>query len=144
MADQAYLQITDSLRLPLTEVEVSVVRAHGAGGQHINKNATAVHLRFAITASSLPQKCKQRLCDARDGRISRDGVVVIKAQRYRSREHNMRDALDRLAALIRTALSSRRYRVPTVPGRAARRRRLESKVHRGRVKALRGRVSGDG
>ncbi|MAT65537.1 MAG: class I peptide chain release factor [Gammaproteobacteria bacterium] len=131
------LQITPDLTLPEEELEISAVRAQGAGGQNVNKLATAIHLRFDIPASSLPETCKQRLLARRDRRITRDGVLVIKAQAARTQERNRAQALERLSELIRSALTPAKRRIPTKPSRSARQRRLEAKKRRGQDKALR-------
>ncbi|MFA7505934.1 MAG: alternative ribosome rescue aminoacyl-tRNA hydrolase ArfB, partial [Burkholderiaceae bacterium] len=123
------------------EVEVSAVRAQGAGGQNVNKVASAIHLRYDIGASSLPEPVRERLLALRDTRIGADGVVVIKAQRFRTRERNLVDALERLQALVDKAAVPPRPRVPTRPSLAAKRRRLEDKRRRGEVKARRGSVA---
>lgn len=134
------LRITESLSLPLSEIEWEAIRAQGAGGQKVNKTSSAVHLRFDVAASSLPDDCKERLLEVRDRRLSSDGVWVIKAQRHRSQEANREDALQRLATLIAAALEVPIARKATRPTRASQRRRLEGKLQRGRVKALRARV----
>jgi ribosome-associated protein len=124
-----------------SEVEFIAIRAQGAGGQNINKVSNAVHLRFDIAASSLPDEIKQRLLALRDQRISSDGIVVIKAQRHRSLERNREDGLVRLRELIAAAAFVPVLRRPTKPTRSAQRKRVDSKVKRGQVKLLRGRVS---
>ncbi len=134
------LEITKHVSVPLREIELSAVRASGPGGQHVNKVSSAIHLRFNIPGSSLPENIKQRLLRLRDRRLTRDGVVIIKAQRYRDQEKNRSDALQRLQALIRKALHRPKQRVPTRPSRTARKRRMDSKSRRGRLKAMRGRV----
>lgn len=128
---------------PITaeEVQITFVRSQGAGGQNVNKVATAVQLRFDIARSRLPEAVRERVLALADRRITGDGVVVIKAQRYRTQESNRDDALARLNALIQTAATVPRTRVPTRPSKAAKRRRVDDKVARAKIKSQRGRVA---
>lgn len=132
--------IESSCLLCEEEVEFVAIRAQGAGGQNVNKVSNAIHLRFDIKASSLPDDIKARLLGLRDQRISSDGVVVIKAQAHRSLERNREDSLARLRELIARAAFIPRQRRPTKPTRSSQKKRVEGKVRRGLVKVLRGRV----
>lgn len=128
------------MRVPAHEVSIIAVRAQGAGGQNVNKVSSAVHLRFDIRASSLPEDVKLRLLQRGDQRITRTGVVVIKAQQHRSLDLNRAEALARLQALVAAAAHVPKRRRPTRPTRASKERRIEAKQRRGRLKAMRGRV----
>ncbi len=135
------IRISDTISLPLSEIECTQIRASGPGGQNVNKVSTAIHLRFDIKTSSLPDYCKQRLLATRDHRISNDGWIIIKAQQYRSLEKNREDALSRLTVLIRTTLKKPKPRKPTRPTRSSRQKRLDKKNRQGHKKKLRQKIS---
>jgi ribosome-associated protein len=129
--------------VPDAEVEITAVRSAGAGGQNVNKVSSAIHLRFDVAASSLPAWLKARLLQRKDSRITRDGVVVIKAQQHRSQDMNRDEALRRLHELVQAAAHIPKARRATKPTRASKKRRLEGKIRRGRIKQLRGRVTSE-
>ena len=134
------IRISAQLSIPDNEIVISAVRSQGAGGQNVNKVSSAIHLRFDVRASSLPEPCKQRLLSLRDQRISKDGVIVIKAQQYRTREKNLEAAIGRLRDMISQATTRVKKRRATKPTRSSQQKRLDQKNRHGRNKTLRGKV----
>ena len=135
------IEISDRLAIPDEEVDITAVRSRGAGGQNVNKVASAVHLRFDVRASSLPNHIQSRVLQCRDQRITKSGVIVIKAQEHRTFEKNREAARLRLAQLIRSVLAPVKRRTPTRPTRGSVQRRMDRKTRRGRLKRLRQKVS---
>ena len=134
------LRISNQVCIPLAEVDIQAIRAQGAGGQNVNKGSSAIHLRFDINASSLPDVYKERLKALSDQRITSEGVIVIKAQRFRSQDKNRDDALGRLQDLVKGVAVTRKKRRPTKPSRSSQKKRVDRKTKHGQLKSLRGRV----
>ncbi len=135
------LKINDIVSIPLSEIEISAIRSRGAGGQNVNKVSTAIHIRFDVRASSaLSDDDKARVLRLRDQRISKEGIIVIKSQRFRSQDKNRSDALEKLAEMIRKALVEKKPRKPTKPSTRSREKRLDEKTKRGRLKETRRKI----
>ena len=135
------IHINDQIEIPEDEVELKAIRSQGAGGQNVNKVATAIHLRFDLHSPSLPEKVRKRLLGSGDSRITADGVLIIKAQNHRTQEKNRSEAIARLRTLILGATRTQRKRIATRPSRAAKQKRLEAKKKRGKLKKLRSKAA---
>ena len=137
------LRISHNVSITDDEIQFSAIRAQGSGGQNVNKVSSAIHLQFDINASSLPDFYKQRLLTLKDQRISKDGVITIKAQRFRTQQKNRDDALERLQELIKSVAVIQKKRIPTKASKGSKQKRMDTKTKRGKIKALRGKVNVD-
>lgn len=134
------LEINQSVSISEDEVELLAIRAQGSGGQNVNKLSSAIHLRFDINQSSLPEDYKQRLIELRDRRITKEGILIIKSQKFRTQEKNKLDAIDRLLEVIRSVSKVKKKRRPSKPSKNSQKKRMDNKNHRGKIKAMRGKV----
>jgi len=138
------LDISDEIQIPMSEIRMTAIRSQGAGGQNVNKVASAIHLRFDVQESrSIPERVRQRLLDRSDNRITGDGVIVIKSQAHRTQDRNRQAALNRLAELILSATRVAKRRIKTKPGKKAKQKRLDSKSRRGALKRTRRNIPDD-